>query len=719
MGSARGAGRGDRAAASRAAPTGASDTGRSAGARRPDTDLPGEPVPRKLLVGLSLALAVATLAVYAQVASFDFVAYDDRSYILETPEVRSGLTWHGLVWALRAFHLANWHPLTWISHMLDVTLFGLAPAGPHVVNLLLHVGTTCLLFVWLAGTTAKPWRSALVAGLFALHPLHVESVAWVAERKDVLGALFWIATLLAYVRYARAPGRGPYLLTLGLFALGLAAKPMLVTVPFTLLLLDYWPLRRGAPGARKRVERPPVGEPSREASGDASGDASRQTSRQASRQASRYEGDPRAFLERLPALAAEKTPFFVLSVLACVLTVRAQSAVGVLASTERFPIAARAANSVVSYARYLADMAWPSGLAAFYPRPETWPAWEVLLAASIVSAANAAALFLARRLPWLTFGWFWYVGTLVPVIGLVQVGLQARADRYTYVPSIGIFVVAAWGASEAADRARIPARARLAAGLAVLGACAALTWRQAGFWRNTETLFRRALEVTVDNPVAHNVLGNELAASGRLDEAIAHFETAERIIPSAATSENLGLALAMKGRFVDATAQYREGLRLEPARASLHAKLGEVLDHEGYTDEAVAQYEEALRLDPAQPTVHNNLGACLAQRGHFDEAIAHYEEALRQRPDYADAAGNLASSLAASGRTAEALERAEQVVRLRPGNAGAQSSLADLLLALGRAEEAAVHYEAALRLRPGDPAAAAGLSRARARLTAR
>ena len=586
-----------------------------------------EPPPRRLLIGLAAALAVATLAVYARVAGFDFVAYDDRSYILETPQVRAGLSWPGVLWALSAFHLANWHPLTWMSHMLDVTLFGLAPGGHHVMNLLLHTATTCLLLLFLVWTTGRPWPSAFAAGLFALHPLHVESVAWVAERKDVLSAFLGMATLIAYAHYVRAPSTRRYVAALVLFALGLAAKPMLVTLPFALLLLDYWPLGRlGASESgtsRQPQPQPPL----------ARTDAG--------------ESDPRAFFTRLPALASEKTPFFVLSALVCVLTVRAQAAVGAVASAERLPLGARLANAVVSYVRYLLMMVWPSGLAAFYPQPASRPAWEVLLAAAAVAGLTAGALLAARARPYLTVGWLWYLGTLVPVIGLVQVGLQAMADRYTYIPSIGIFVALAWGLSDLAARAGIPARALRTAGVLVLAACAAMTWRQAGVWRNTETLFTHALEVTADNPLALNVLGNEAAAQGRLDEAISRFTKALAITPSAATEENLGLALAMKGRFGESIDHYSEALRLDPGKAPIHAKLAEVLDHEGRTDEAIVQYEEALRIDPLQPTTQNNLGACLAGKGRLDEAIARYREALRLRPDYAEAARNLAAAQAA------------------------------------------------------------------------
>jgi tetratricopeptide (TPR) repeat protein len=592
--------------------------------------------PRGLLIGLSAALALSTLAVYAQVAGFDFVAYDDRSYVLETPQVRAGLTVPGILWALRAFHLANWHPLTWMSHMLDVTLFGLAPGGHHVTNVVLHLATTCLLFLLLAWTTGRPWPSAFASGLFALHPLHVESVAWVAERKDVLSAFLGVATLIAYARYTRAPRTGRYLTALGLFALGLAAKPMLVTLPFALLLLDYWPLRRGRRGAG---EDRGVGEGRAPGTGASPSRAPADSERT----------DPRAFLARLPALVSEKTPFFVLAALVCVLTVRAQAAVGAVASADRLPMDARVANAVVSYARYLLMMAWPSGLAAFYPRPPSWPAWQVLLAATAVVGATIGALLASRARPYITVGWLWYLGTLVPVIGLVQVGLQAMADRYTYLPSIGIFVAVAWGASELSARAGIPARALMAAGVLTLALCAALTWRQAGVWRNTETLFNHALEVTVDNPLALNVLGNEAAARGRLDEAIGLFSRALAITPSAATEENLGLALAMKRRFPEAIEHYRAALRLDPGRALVHTKLAEVLDHEGRIDEAILEYEEALRLDPLQPAAQNNLGACLAARGRLEEAIARYREALRQRPDYADAARNLAAAQSARG----------------------------------------------------------------------
>ena len=430
-----------------------------------------EPVVR---VAVALLLAAVVLAAFWPVLGAGFIAYDDAVYVTKNPNVQRGFDAASLKWAWSSFYALNWHPLTWMSHTLDWRLFGPRPAGHHLTSLLLHVANTLLLFLVLVRATGATGRSAAAAALFGIHPLHVQSVAWVAERKDVLSTLFWMISMMAYVRYARAPSLPKYLVVAAAFALGLAAKPMLVTLPFALLLLDVWPLGRwGARGAR--------------------------------------------------FLLAEKLPLIALSAIFGAVTFAAQRSGGGIASAEVVPLGLRVSNALVSYVRYLGKTIWPRGLAIFYPHPlDTLPAWQVLGAALFLTAVTLTAVRQRRGHPYLLFGWLWYVGTLVPVIGLVQVGAQAMADRYTYVPAIGVFVAACWGVAALLDRLmpRRPAASRRWA--AILGSAAVLllavaTRAEAGFWRDSRTLFEHALAATKNNYTAHTGLGSALAAKGSVD----------------------------------------------------------------------------------------------------------------------------------------------------------------------------------------------------------
>ena len=443
-----------------------------------------------------LALLLATFAVYAQVRHFDFVNYDDPDYTTGNVHVRQGLTGQGLEWALTSRDAANWFPVTWVSHMMDAQFFGLDSGWDHLHNVLLHALAAILLFIFLGRATGTLWRSALVAFLFALHPLHVESVAWVAERKDVLSACFWFLTLWAYVRYTERPGWGRYLAVVLGFCLGLMAKPMVVTLPFVLLLLDYWPLAYMQKGWRKAV--------------------------------------------------LEKIPLIGLSGAAAAITYLVQDHAG---AVKAVPLGTRLANATLSYAIYLEKTFWPSRLAVFYPYPRDFAFLPILGGAFLLAGVTSGVIVLRRRLPYLLTGWGWFVVTLVPVIGLVQVGGQARADRYMYIPMVGLLIMVVWGAAEILERLRAKVLAVPVAAAACL-ACAALSWIQVGNWRNSETLFRHALEVTSENSVANHNLGNTLMASpGRLSEAIPYLETAVRIDPDSVPAHtDLGSALARSGR---------------------------------------------------------------------------------------------------------------------------------------------------------------------------
>ncbi len=474
---------------------------------------------------LALVLTLVTLAVYWQVQGHAFVTFDDYQYVVENPHVRHGLTLHGVVWAFTTGYASNWHPLTWLSHMLDCTLYGLNPKGHHFNNLLLHVANALLLFWVLRRMTAALWRSAFVAALFALHPLHVESVAWVAERKDLLSTLFWMMTMGAYVLYVERPGVGRYLSTLLLFALGLMAKPMLVTLPFVLLLLDYWPLGR-------RHQSPLW-------------------------------------------LIREKLPFLAFTTISSLITFSVQKNWGSVIFI--LPLKDRIANTLVSYVTYIGKMIWPANLACLYPHPlDTLPTWQVVGSLLLLLSISILVVRARGRRPYLPVGWFWYLGTLVPVIGLVQVGPQAMADRYTYVPLIGLFLMIAWTAAETGYK-RSALRISLCAGI-LIPFLAVGSWLQVRSWRTSLTLFEHALAVTRDNLIAHNNLGNIFARQGRFKEARYHLS---------------------------------EALRLNPDHAASHNNLGGVLMQQGQFQEAIAHLSKAVQIDPEMQAAHYNLGIAL------------------------------------------------------------------------------------------------------------
>ncbi len=651
-------------------------------------------------------LAAVTVAAYARVAGNDFILCDDPLYVTANPRVLDGLSWEGLVWAFGGTGAGNWHPLTWLSHMLDVELFGLAPAGHHLASLLFHLANTLLLFRWLEGLTGAPWRSATVAALFGVHPLHVESVAWISERKDLLSACFFLLTLLTYARYVRkadasrkparwwpatGAGRGEYLLCLALFALGLMSKPMLVTLPAVLLLVDFWPLARlsqTGPGTAMRLEGPPT-----ITEGAALGAATTWTP------------------SRLAGLAAEKLPFFALALASCVVTYLVQYATH--ATTSVLPLSSRLANAAVSYVKYLAETAWPTRLAAFYPHPDTrypishqWPLWGVLAAALLLAGVSCIALRRLRRQPWLAVGWFWFLGTLVPVIGLVQVGGQAMADRYTYIPLIGVFIVVVWAAADLLDR-NPAGRALLSiAALAAVAAATVVTQRQVRFWRDDLTLFQHALEVTADNAVAQFRVGTDLRLQGKLAEAIPHFEAAIAAAPALADGYyGLALAKEAQGRPREAAESFGRALSLAPWDARIHEDLGAFLWLMDRRQDAEAQFREALRLDPNFPVALANLGIALSARGNLPEATACFTAAARLTPGDAEVLARLAELLVKQARLPDAEAIYRECLRLSPTNVQTRVNLGGVLWREGRANDALAQYAEAVRLRPELPLA--------------
>ena len=614
-----------------------------------------------------LALLLVTFAVYARVRHFDFVNYDDPEYTTGNPHVRQGLTLQGLEWALTSHDAANWFPVTWVSHMLDCQFFGSESGWHHVHNVLLHALAAILLCIFLQQATGARWRSALVAFFFALHPLHVESVAWVAERKDVLSACFWFLTLLAYVWYVGRPGWGRYLALASGLCLGLMAKPMVVTLPFVLLLLDYWPL------ARLRQHRHKV------------------------------------IWEKLPLLA--------LSGAAATITYLVQEHAG---AVKPLPLGTRLANATLSGALYIVKTFWPSRLAVFYPYPHEFKLIPLLAAGLLLAGLTASVIRLRRRAPYLLTGWGWFVVTLVPVIGLVQVGGQAHADRYMYIPMVGLVIMLVWGAAEIFEGVRAKAVTIPLAGAACLS-CAALTWIQVGYWGNSETLFRRALEVTEDNPVANHNLGNYLMTlPGRLAEAFPYLETAVRLNPDSPPAHtDLGDALAKAGRLPEAIAQFEAAIHLAPDAPIPHNNLGSALTQTGHLPEAITEFQTALRLDPNYEEARRSLavaqaggsafnhasrGIALLKAGDATGAIAELQIAVRLDPNDADTQNNLGVALSRfSERKSESIAHFEAAVRLRPGFADAQYNLGVALSGIpGQLSEAVHHLEEADRLRP-DP----------------
>jgi Flp pilus assembly protein TadD len=524
-------------------------------------------------------LLLLSAAVYAQVYNHEFIELDDGAYVTENDRIQEGLTAGNLLWVSTAVHGSNWHPLTTLSHMLDCELFGLDPRGPHLVNLLFHLANTALLYLVLIRSTDSRWPAAFVAALFALHPLHVESVAWISERKDLLSAFFWFLTIYCYGRYAEELRLPWYALTLLMLAFGLLSKPMVVTLPFVLLLWDVWPLRRTATVRR---------------------------------------------------LLLEKLPMLLLAASAGAVTFVVQRADGAMAALERVPPASRLANAVNSYVQYIGDMLWPSGLAVVYPYPSQFDAWATAAAALILLAASALAVAALQHRPYLFSGWFWYLGTLVPVIGLVHVGSQSRADRYTYLPLVGIFIMAAWAGSElAARRRRIRALLAPLAAL-VLTALAACTWVQVGYWRDSEVLFSHSIAVTKDNYQLHAALGTALAKRGEPERAIEHFEAVLRGRPQEVEPHyNLGLALIQSGRLHEGIGHLENALRLDPGHAASHDNLGFAYGRLGLFDRARDHYRQLVRLQPLDPMAARNLAIALFRIGDFEAAVLETRRGLQ------------------------------------------------------------------------------------------
>lgn len=561
----------------------------------------------ELDLGLGACLLLLTLGIYAPVRHFDFINYDDPVYVTQNLHVTSGLNADNLRWAFTNTEVANWFPLTWISLMADCQFWGFEAGPQHLTNVLLHTASTLLLFALLKRMTRATGPSAMVAFLFALHPLHVESVAWVAERKDVLSVLFWMLTLLSYARYVSRPKPGAYLLTLLLYCLGFLAKPMVVTLPAVLVLLDFWPLRRYPPsGSRAQF----------------------------------IHGQTR-----------EKAPFFVLAILMSVTTVLVQRSGGAVRPVELFSVSTRVANAVVSASVYIRDMLWPMRLAVFYPLRESPPVWQVIASGAALVMITAVVLGLVRTRPYLAVGWSWYLVTILPVIGIIQVGDQSHADRYMYIPMVGLSVMLAWGAADVWQH--WPKTRSVLAGLGAAAglACLMLTARQVSYWENSKTLFMHALQVTGDNAIAHGCLGDALRVEGRYEDALVEYRQAIAIEPRyVAALINLGADLGLLGRPQEALAPLSSAIRLKGDDVDARNAFGLALAMQGRLKEAEEQFGVAIRLKPDSVMAHTMLGNTFGNLGRMDDAIAQFQEALRLQPNSAEARVNLQKALAMRDR---------------------------------------------------------------------
>jgi len=603
---------------------------------------------RRQIIAIYLFLALISLAVFSQTIRYNFVNFDDDLYVYNARVIKAGLTIKGIAAAFTTPHARNWHPFTTISHMLDCQLYGLKAGGHHATNMLLHTFAVLLLFRALRQMTGSIWKSSLVTALFAVHPLHVESVAWVSERKDVLSAVFFFLMLSAYARYARAPSTGRYLLVAALFAAGLMSKAMLVTAPVILLLLDYWPLRRTARRKTKFKARTLA----------LSGQSSAVS---------------RLILEKLPLLA--------LSTGACVVTfVVQQRAVGAIPP---LPLFWRVENAVISYLIYVRQTLWPTRLAPFYPHPnDTLALWQVVLATALLVAITVIAVVFRSKRPYLFTGWLWYLSMLAPVIGLVQVGEQGHADRYTYLPHVGLFMLIVWGVADVIQARRSMWRVAAVTAPVVILALAATAFIQTSYWRDSETLWTHALAVTSDNDFAHNNLGYLCIDSGQLDKAISHFEAAAMIrrgktnkhynVGSAFVEMNLADSLAQKGESDEAMVHYQQAIRLEPNYADAYYNRGNLLLAKGQVDEAIADWEKTLQLQPSDADAHICLGNALLRKGSLNEAIVHYKTALALAPEDPHSRNNLAWILATSSDVeirdgGKAVEFAQQAVAISGG----------------------------------------------------
>ena len=616
------------------------------------------------LIAIGIFLIVVTFIAYFKVLGYEFLNFDDNQYVTENPHITNGFSYEDVVWAFTESYASNWHPITWLSHMLDFEIYGLDPFGHHLTNLIFHALNGILLFFVLIRMTGAIWKSAFVAVLFALHPLNVESVAWIAERKNVLSGFFFFLTIWMYISYSERKQFYGWMLLF--FALGLMAKPMLVTLPFLLILLDVWPLKRLGFGEPVSVE-------------------------------------PKSS-ELKSILFIEKIPLFILALGSSVVTYMAQRGGDAVRSTELRSLFSSTANALVSYVEYLQKMAWPRNLSVFYPHPgDAVSVWKALVCGMVLVAITTAVIRGMRSAPYLAVGWFWYLGTLVPVIGLVQVGEQAMADRYTYIPMIGIFICIAWGIPDLLKN-------RKQMFLPVLGGVfisflMALTWNQVKYWENSVTLFEHSISINENESpsfvIAYNNLGHALLNENRLEEAVLKFQRAIEINPRYSKPQNnLGNAFSGLKRYDEAIEHYKKAIAVEPGYAEAFNNLANALRQKGNLKESVFYYKEAIRQKEAYDEAHFNLGIVLSQQGKYDEAISQYTKALEINPGFTQAHNNLAGLLAQRGNIEGAVFHYRQAIAIDPGFAKAHNNLGSTLARQGNYIEAIAYFEKALVIDP-------------------
>jgi tetratricopeptide (TPR) repeat protein len=616
---------------------------------------------RYIVIFVYFALILSTLLVFRQVRNFDFVNYDDKVYVCENPHVSNGLTPGGVVWAFTTCYQGYWQPLTWLSLMVNSQLFGPGPGWFHLVNVFLHLANTLLLFAVLRKMTSAIWQSAFVAALFAIHPMHVESVAWISERKDVLSTLFWLLTMWAYVRYVRSVAvpatakRCNYLLALLFFALGLMSKPMLVTLPFVLLLLDYWPLNQ--------IRNPQ---------------------------------------SKIRNLLLEKLPFFILAAVSSVVTFLTQKAGSIIVDTETIPQTDRFGNAFLSYARYIGKLFVPQNLAVFYPYDAgSFVFWQVAMSIVLLIVISVLVIYFGRNRKYLPVGWFWFIGTLFPVIGLVTFTGSSYADRFTYIPYTGLFIMLAWGLPEILSG--WPYRK------IVLGAAASMTllalgtgaYRQVGFWKDSITLFSHALEVTKNNAVVHNYLGNSYFDLKRYQDAMESCRQAVEIMPDYAEAYYyLGNAYSKLGREQDAAQSFKQAIKIKPDYIEAYNNLGNACVSLGRFQEAAEAFKQAISIKPDFADAYNNLGNACLGLGRWQDAIENYKQAISIKPNWPQPYCNLGAAYGSIGSFQDALEAYKQAVGIDPALAEAHNGFGAACLDLGREQEAIEPLKQAIRIEP-------------------
>jgi len=644
---------------------------------------------------ICLLLITTTVVVYLQVKDFAFINLDDPIYILDNRHVKNGLTAENILWAFTGATKGTnyWAPLTWISIILDFELYGMNAGGYHVTNLILHILNTLLLLLVLCKMTGELWKGAFVAALFSLHPLHVESVAWVTERKDMVSAFFWFLTLLSYAFYTKSPGIKNYLFSLFCFLMGLMSKPMLITLPFVLLLLDFWPFKRIQP----------------------------------------YGIIP--FFKQTISLFKEKIPFFALIPVISIVTYLFQQKGGAIHSLSVIPLAVRMKNIAVAYIHYLCKMIWPFNLSVIYPYPEYLSPLQVISSLFLLLMISLLAIYYSKKAPFVIVGWLWYIGTLVPVIGIVVIGPHSVADRYTYIPLVGIFIIIAYGLPELLKQFKNKKRYLVVSSLILVSCLSLNTWMQAGIWQNSMTVFNHALAVTQNNALAHLNLGNTLMETGDLegarkhytasleifsdsdevhnnlgtilmrlgktDDAIEHYRRALQINPdSAGVLNNLGNALKKAGRTDEAIECFTRGLKTHPDLAELNFNLGLLYSNSGKPDKAIRYFNKALQIDGRFAMAYYSMGNAFMKLKQREKAINYFSKALETNPSLYMAHFNMGQAFEELGRIPEAVEQYRSTLQINPGYATAHSQLAATLLKTGNLDEAAVHFYEALKRKP-------------------